>query len=134
MLAARIEPKNRRKFKPLALGQNQTTADTYCAQNRELQGALAGCVLPNQRLLAPYRADAEFGGSRSLSPVIPIIPQMKLFGCRWQSVVSILAEAQRGGEMPGERLSMRKMRDLLRLLWEQDLPQRVIANIEPHDS
>ena len=27
MLAARIEPKNRRKFKPLALGQNQTAAD-----------------------------------------------------------------------------------------------------------
>ena len=30
--------------------------------------------------------------------------------------------------MPGERLSMRKIRELLRLRWEQHLPQRVIAN------
>jgi transposase len=30
--------------------------------------------------------------------------------------------------MPGERLSMRKIRELLRLRWEQQLPQRVIAN------
>jgi transposase len=30
--------------------------------------------------------------------------------------------------MPGERLSMRKVRELLRLRWEQQLPQRVIAN------
>jgi transposase len=30
--------------------------------------------------------------------------------------------------MPGERLSMRKIRELLRLRWEQELPQRVIAN------
>ena len=30
--------------------------------------------------------------------------------------------------MPGERLSMRKIRELLRLGWEQHLPQRVIAN------
>ena len=29
--------------------------------------------------------------------------------------------------MPGERLSMRKIRELLRLRWEQQLPQRVIA-------
>jgi hypothetical protein len=28
MLAARVEPKNRRKFKPLILGQYQTAADT----------------------------------------------------------------------------------------------------------
>src|SRR3984957_8672057 len=30
--------------------------------------------------------------------------------------------------MPGERLSMRNIRELLRLRWEQHLPQRVIAN------
>ena len=30
--------------------------------------------------------------------------------------------------MPGERLSMRKIRQLLRLRWKQQLPQRVIAN------
>lgn len=30
--------------------------------------------------------------------------------------------------MPGERLSMRKVRELLRLRWEQHLPQRVIGN------
>src|ERR1700712_510750 len=30
--------------------------------------------------------------------------------------------------MPGERLPMRKIRELLRLRWEQQLPQRVIAN------
>ena len=30
--------------------------------------------------------------------------------------------------MPGERLSMRKIRELLRLRWEQQLPQRVIAH------
>ena len=30
--------------------------------------------------------------------------------------------------MPGERLLMRKIRELLRLRWEQHLPQRVIAN------
>jgi transposase len=30
--------------------------------------------------------------------------------------------------MPGERLSMRKIRELLRLRWEQRLPQRVIGN------
>src|SRR5215213_10727197 len=30
--------------------------------------------------------------------------------------------------MPGERVSMRKIRELLRLRWEQHLPQRVIAN------
>ena len=30
--------------------------------------------------------------------------------------------------MPGERLSMRKIRELLRLRWEQQLPQRVIAS------
>jgi transposase len=30
--------------------------------------------------------------------------------------------------MPGERLSMRKVRELLRLRWERQLPQRVIAN------
>jgi transposase len=30
--------------------------------------------------------------------------------------------------MPGERLSMRKIRELLRLRWAQQLPQRVIAN------
>jgi transposase len=30
--------------------------------------------------------------------------------------------------MPGERLSMRKIRELLRLRWEQHLPQRVIGN------
>jgi hypothetical protein len=30
--------------------------------------------------------------------------------------------------MPGERLSMRRIRELLRLRWEQQLPQRVIAN------
>jgi transposase len=30
--------------------------------------------------------------------------------------------------MPGERLSMRKIRELLRLRWEQQLPQRVIGN------
>jgi transposase len=30
--------------------------------------------------------------------------------------------------MPGERLSMRKIRELRRLRWEQYLPQRVIAN------
>jgi hypothetical protein len=30
--------------------------------------------------------------------------------------------------MPGERLSMRKIRELLRLRWEQHFPQRVIAN------
>jgi hypothetical protein len=30
--------------------------------------------------------------------------------------------------MPGERLSMRKIRELLRLRREQYLPQRVIAN------
>jgi hypothetical protein len=30
--------------------------------------------------------------------------------------------------MPGERLSMRKIRELLRLRWEQHLPQPVIAN------
>ena len=29
--------------------------------------------------------------------------------------------------MPGERLSMRKIRELLRLRWEQHLPQRVIG-------
>ena len=29
--------------------------------------------------------------------------------------------------MPGERLSMRKIRELLRLRWEQRLPQRVIG-------
>ena len=30
--------------------------------------------------------------------------------------------------MPGERWSMRKVRELLRLRWEQQLPQRVIGN------
>ena len=30
--------------------------------------------------------------------------------------------------MPGERLSMRKIRELLRLRWEQNLSQRVTAN------
>ena len=30
--------------------------------------------------------------------------------------------------MPGERVSMRKIRELLRLRWEQQFPQRVIAN------
>jgi hypothetical protein len=30
--------------------------------------------------------------------------------------------------MPGERLSMRKIHELLRLRWEQHLPQRVITN------
>jgi hypothetical protein len=29
--------------------------------------------------------------------------------------------------MPGERLSMRKIRELLRLRWEHHLPQRVIS-------
>ena len=30
--------------------------------------------------------------------------------------------------MPGERLSTQKIRELLRLRWEQHLPQRVVAN------
>ena len=30
--------------------------------------------------------------------------------------------------MPGERLSMRKIRELLRLRWEQHLPQRAIGH------
>jgi hypothetical protein len=34
---------------------------------------------------------------------------------------------EQGVEMPGERLSMRKIRELLRLRWEQQLPQRVIG-------
>jgi hypothetical protein len=35
---------------------------------------------------------------------------------------------EQGVEMPGERLSMRRIRELLRLRWVQHLPQRVIAN------
>src|SRR5277367_5839528 len=40
MLAARVEPKNRRKFKPLVLGQYQTAADNLPRSSPLVEGTL----------------------------------------------------------------------------------------------